>query len=220
MRSKVTTETSPEMRDAVVRAALVHVPFDGWGRATLRRAAREIGQEAALADQLFPGGAVEAVEHFADLADRLMLAEMAVRDLAGLRTGARVALAVRLRLEPWNEHREAVRRALGLLALSANAPVAARSTWRTVDAIWRAAGDTATDFSFYSKRATLAAVWMPTVLYWLDDASPGAEDTWAFLERRLADIGRIPRLRAQLRRRFGWRPTLDPRRASRVDKGG
>ena len=83
------------------------------------------------------------------------------------------------------------------------APLAIKSTWRTVDAIWYACGDTSTDLSFYSKRATLAAVYGATVLYWLDDSSEEFADTWAFLDRRIDDVMQIPKLRRRVEEALG-----------------
>jgi ubiquinone biosynthesis protein COQ9 len=96
-------------------------------------------------------------------------------------------------------HREALRRAIGLLALPHNAPRAGELTWRTVDAIWWAAGDTATDWNFYSKRALLAGVYGATLLRFLEDRSDGCIETWAFLDRRIADTMRVPKAMAKLK---------------------
>lgn len=186
------------IRDQLVEAALVHVTFDGWSRAALAEAARDLGLDPALPGQAFPGGAVDAVDHFAALADRLMAEEMAGTDFASLRTGPRIHAAVKARLARWSGQREAVRRALGVLALPHNLPRAARVTWRTVDAIWSAVEDQPRDFSWYSKRSTLAAVYSATVLYWLDDPSDDCRDTWLFLKRRLAGVRNLPKLRATL----------------------
>jgi ubiquinone biosynthesis protein COQ9 len=116
-------------------------------------------------------------------------------DLEPLRIPERIALAVTTRLEilaPW---REAVRRALSLLALPQHAPLGLRLLYETVDGVWYAAGDHATDFSFYTKRATLAAVYAATLLYWLEDNSPDFADTRAFLDRRLAGVASIGKAR-------------------------
>jgi ubiquinone biosynthesis protein COQ9 len=108
-----------------------------------------------------------------------------------LRVPERIALAVNIRLEIVEPWREAVRRALAVLALPQRTPLALRLVYETVDGIWYAAGDSAADFSFYTKRATLAAIFAATLFYWLEDRSPGFADTHAFLERRLADAARI-----------------------------
>lgn len=189
-------------RDAIVLAALPHVAFDGWGRRTMRQASADAGYDMTMAQRLFPSGAIGMIEHFNDLADRRMAEALAGLQPSSLRLRQRVALAVRLRLEPWNDEREAVRRAIAVLSLPQNAAMAARITYRTLDAIWHAVGDTATDFSFYTKRASLAPIYAATVLYWLDDRSEGAAETWAFLERRLDDLLSLPRLWGALRRPF------------------
>ena len=105
---------------------------------------------------------------------------------------------IALRLEQNRLYKEAIRRALAVLALPGNATAAARCTARTVDAIWHAAGDRSADFSWYTKRAILAAVYSATVLYWLRDTSEDDAATLAFLDRRLAGIGRIGRLRGRV----------------------
>ncbi|MFQ5619779.1 MAG: COQ9 family protein [Rhodospirillales bacterium] len=187
-------------RDKVLLAALPHVPFDGWTLGALRHGVADAGLTPDMARRAFPGGMAEVAAHFSDYADRRMLAELEKRDLPGLRVRDRIATTVRVRLEQNAPHREAVRRLLSFLALPFNAGLAARCTWRTVSAMWYAAGDEATDFNFYTKRALLTPVYTTTVLYWLADDSEGFADTWGFLDRRIGDVMRIPGLTARLRK--------------------
>ncbi|MEX2454781.1 MAG: COQ9 family protein [Rhodospirillaceae bacterium] len=189
-----------EARDRLLVAALPHVTFDGWTDAAFRAGARDLGLDIREVHLLFPGGAREAVAHFSDWADRRMLIALGGHDLAALRLRQRVALAVRLRLKVLARWREAVRRSVGFLALPPNGAIAARCLYRTVDAIWHAAGDRSADFSFYTKRALLAAVVSTTTLYWLDDDSEGSAESWGFLERRIDNVMRIPSLRQRLDR--------------------
>jgi ubiquinone biosynthesis protein COQ9 len=190
-------------REALLKAALPHVPFDGWTRTALQAGARDTGIEPALADNAFPGGMAELLEFYHGQADIEMVRALeAYSDLAALKTREKVALAIRLRLEANAGHREAIRQALSFLALPTNAPLGAKCLYRTVDAIWYAAGDKATDFSFYTKRALLAGVYSATVLYWLNDKSEGSAETWTFLDRRIADVMKIYALRSRFDR-FG-----------------
>lgn len=190
----------------VLEAALVHVPFDGWSLEALQRGAADAGFERTMALRVFPRGVIDAIEFWCALADRRMLTALGGRDIAALRTRARVALAVRLRLEAVAGHREAVRRAVGLLALPQNAGSGARTLWHTIDAIWYAAGDTATDFNYYTKRALLAGVYGATLLYWLDDRSEGSAETWSFLDRRIAEALAVPQAVSAFGRRLADLP--------------
>ena len=185
-------------RAALIEAMLPEVPFDGWSRAALRAAARRGGITAEEARALFPGGAADLVAAFSRWADQRMLDRFEALPLTDTRISDRIARAIATRFDivaPW---REAVRRALTVLALPYNAPLAVRLVYDTVDAIWYAAGDAATDFSFYTKRATLAGIYSAAVLYWLEDRSEGFVDTLAFVDRRLAAVARFGRLRRDL----------------------
>ncbi|MCP5371455.1 MAG: COQ9 family protein [Hyphomicrobiales bacterium] len=196
-------------RDDILLAALPHVAFDGWSRRSLRLGVEGAGLSPDMADRAFPGGTADLVAHFSAWADRRMLEALDDRDLAAMRVRDRITAGVRLRLEVLAPHREAVRRALAWLALPMNTGLAARLTYHTVNAIWYAAGDDATDFNFYTKRGLLAAVLASTVLYWIADEGDDAgdfPDTWAFLDRRIDNVLQIPRVQAQVKKRLGRLP--------------
>ena len=182
-----------QKRERLLETALGHVPFDGWTDTSLRRAAADLGLSNADVLDAFPGGAIEALDLFMAQADRRMLADLEAADVKSLKVRERVLLAVRSRLERVLPHREAVRRGLAALALPQNTPLALKSLYRTVDAVWYGIGDTSTDWNFYSTRAILAGVYGATLLYWLDDRSEGQVRTWDFLARRLDDAIAVPR---------------------------
>ncbi|WP_174503744.1 COQ9 family protein [Acidiphilium sp. C61] len=186
--------------DALLRALIEEVPFDGWTRTALRRALVRLGRDPAEAGLLFEGGAPAMIEAWAALADREM--EEAAGAIDESRLSARVRALILLRLDRAAPHREAIRRALAILALPRHAALAARITGRTVDAIWHAAGDRSADFSWYTKRAILAAVYSTTLLYWLRDGSEAGADTAAFLDRRLKGVALITRTRKRLESRL------------------
>ena len=195
------TETEA-LRDRLIEAMLAHVPFDGWTLQALRRGAADTGISDAEAENAFPEGAADIVRHFVDRADRRMLELLAERNLAAMKVRERIAAAIRIRLEDLGPHREAVRRAVAFLALPPYYGLALRLLYRTVDAIWYAAGDTATDYNFYTKRALLAGVYSATLLYWIEDRSADATDTGRFLERRLADVMAVPQALGRVTRIF------------------
>jgi ubiquinone biosynthesis protein COQ9 len=187
-----------QRRDAALDAMLPLVPTLGWGRRALRTALEQSGAPADDADLLFPGGVPDILEAWCDLADRRMAEAAVPLDLKSRRVTERVRALIALRLTQAHAHRDAIRHALGLLALPRHAPLAARTTARTVDAIWHAAGDTSADFSWYTKRGILASVYVATLLFWLRDTSEDDSATLAFLDRRLADVARIGAMRRRL----------------------
>lgn len=183
-------------RDAVLDAALVHVPFDGWSDETLRRAIADSGVEAALAHAIFPRGAVDLALAFHYRGDR-HLAEWLPTAQGGMT--ARITQAVWYRLELVSAEKEAVRRGAALFALPIYAAEGTRAIWNTADVIWNGLGDSSTDYNWYTKRATLSAVYSSTVLFWLGDTSPDHEATRDFLDRRIDNVMQIETLKSRVR---------------------
>lgn len=190
-----TDKTSP--KDQLLQAALMHVPFDGWSQATFDAAIDDSGIERAVAQSICPRGAVDLAIAYHAQGDAAMLARMAETDMGAMKYSERVAAAVRFRLEAI-EDKEVVRRGSALFALPMYAGDGAKAIWGTADAIWTALGDTSEDVNWYTKRATLSGVYSSTVLYWLGDTSEDHIETWAFLDRRIENVMRIEKLKAQV----------------------
>jgi ubiquinone biosynthesis protein COQ9 len=192
-------DTDAGLRDRLADAMAAEASFDGWTRTALASGARRLELPPGEADRLFPGGPVQVLTHLSQRADLRTVEDMEKEGVAGMKIRDRIKSAVRIRLERHAGEREAVRRALALLSLPFNAGLALKLLYKTVDAMWYAAGDTSTDFNFYTKRATLAGVYSSTLLYWLNDRSAGAEATWSFLDRRIDDVMKIEKLKLQVR---------------------
>ena len=185
------------LKESLLDAALLHVVFDGWTPAAFAAACEDAAVAPDLARVICPGGAPELAADYHRRGDRLMLARIAAEDLPGLRFRDRIAAAVRFRIEA--SDRELVRRGAALFALPQHAAAGAALVWGTADAIWTALGDSSRDINWYSKRATLSAVYSSTVLYWLGDESDDASDTRDFLDRRIEDVMRFEKFKAQVR---------------------
>jgi ubiquinone biosynthesis protein COQ9 len=166
----------------------------------MRAAADAAGVSHGEMRLAFPGGITDLVDCFLSDGDRRMEEALAKRDLAALKIRERITLAVRTRIEVDAAHREAVRRAVTLLTLPISGTTGPRSLYRTVDALWRAAGDRSTDFNFYTKRAILAGVYSAVTLTWFSDSSEDYADTWAFLDRRIGDVMQIEKAKARVQK--------------------
>jgi ubiquinone biosynthesis protein COQ9 len=195
-------------RESLALDVAAEAAFSGWSTAALRHAAQQAGAPAGEAERLFPGGPPDVLAWLSERADLRTVAAMEAAGADGLKIRDRIKLAVRTRIEQTVGGKESVRRGLSMLALPFNGPLALKLLYRTVDAIWYAAGDTSTDFNFYTKRATLAGVYSSTLLYWLNDRSEGNEATWGFLDRRIDNVMRFEKWKADL---SSWK---GPRRLS------
>ena len=186
-------------RDQVLDDLLPEVAFDGWTAQALGRAARYSGSETDL-PRLFPRGALDALDYWSRREDARNLADFAPLNPKPHGITARLRWLVRDHIEGLGFDKEAARRGAATLALPPYAARGARMAWRTADGMWRAVGDTATDFNHYSKRAILSGVYLSTTARWFADDSDDAGGTWAFLDDRLADVGRFERAKGAARR--------------------
>lgn len=207
-------EALEDLRRRLCGAVLSKAGAQGWGAPAMRAAARTLGIADHRVKRAFPRGVPDLLLFYCADGDRRMTEALDLRDLDALRVPEKIALAVRTRLDVVADEKEAVKRATAHLSLPVNAACAARALFGTVDAMWKAAGDSSQGTAFCTRRLTLAGVYSPTLLVWLGDKSPGHADTWRFLDGRLADVAAFGRVSSSVRgladrlpELFGqWRP--------------
>lgn len=188
--------TLDEIRIGLAPVVASNAAFDGWNMRAVEAAAAALDIDLDVARLAFSDGAVSMIDAwFADI-DARMLAALLPETLATMKIRARIASLVEARLDLLGPSRESLRRALAVLAMPQNLAAAARLGWRAADVMWRAAGDTATDYNHYTKRTILAAVYAATIQVFLDDESEGQADTRAFLQRRIDGIMRFEKAKA------------------------
>ena len=171
--------------------------FDGWTQAAVDAAAAQLGIDQAQARLAMPKDQVGKVQTYIEAVDRALEDWFTPERLAGLKIREKIRSIVWKRLEIMEPAREAVRRALSILAMPQNMPTSLKTGWHTADVMWRIAGDTSTDYNHYTKRLMLGGVYASTLLVWLDDQSEGFADTGAFLDRRIDDVMKIEKAKAQ-----------------------
>jgi ubiquinone biosynthesis protein COQ9 len=188
------------VRRQLALAVAENAVFDGWGANAVESAAAQLGIDRSKALLAMPKTKTGLVETYIEGVDRALEERLPPSELAAMKIRQRIRTLVWTRLEIMGPAREAVRSALAVLTMPQNLALGARLGWRTADQMWRLAGDTATDFNHYTKRATLGAVYGSTLLAWLDDNSEGWSDTAAFLDRRIDDVMRFEKWKADWRR--------------------
>ena len=204
------TDPSPleVLRARLALAVGNHAVFDGWTVKAVASAATQLGINLDQARLAMPKDASGLIDSYAAAIDAAMTTAFPPERIQAMKIRERIRSLVWFRIESMAEAREAVRRGLAILAMPQNAPLAARIGWRSCDAMWRLAGDTATDYNFYTKRMTLGAVYASTLVAWLDDSTDGFADTAAFLDRRIDNVMRFEKWKAEWRGSALHRPSL------------
>jgi ubiquinone biosynthesis protein COQ9 len=196
------------LKEAVLAATLTDAAFDGFTNKVLAKAGKTAGLDQDALARLFPDGPVSLIEFYSHAADAQMQERLAAMDLPGMKIRERIAAAVLARLSVLKPHKEAARRAAAALSLPMHAALAARLLYRSVDAMWRAAGDTSTDFNFYTKRGILAGVYGATLLRWFNDASPDESATSDFLAARIENVMQFEKFKAEAKKALAKFPGL------------
>jgi ubiquinone biosynthesis protein COQ9 len=200
--------TLDEVRQQLAPAIASNAAFDGWSDEARDYAAEGAGIDRDVARLAFEGGAPAMIDAWFDHVDAEMAARLPAETLAGMKIRQRITALIETRLEILSPDRESLRRAIAILALPTNVARAARLGWRSADRMWRLAGDTATDYNHYTKRAMLLATYAATITVFLDDDGEGHAETRAFLSRRIDNIMAIEKAKASATARTRYRPSL------------
>lgn len=190
--------TLDELRAALAPLIAANAAFDGWNDKAVAAAAQTFGADADVARLAYAGGAVDMIDAWFGAIDARMIAALPADRLSAMKIRERITALIEARLAAVAGEREALRRALAILAMPQNVARAARLGWRTVDLMWRLAGDRATDYNHYTKRAMLGVVYAATITVFLDDESGGHADTRAFLARRIDGIMRFEKFKGRM----------------------
>jgi ubiquinone biosynthesis protein COQ9 len=196
------------MRQRLLDAALGRAAQDGFTVQAMTLAAADAGLGCETVLRLFPDGPASLIAYYSERCDAQMVQLLTPRNLPGMKMRERIAEAVLARLEILGRDKEAARRAAAFLLLPANAALGTKLLYRTVDAMWHAAGDVSTDFSFYTKRGILAGVYAATLARWFNEPDESAPATRAFLSARIENVMQFEKFKAEVRERAKDLPSL------------
>jgi ubiquinone biosynthesis protein COQ9 len=196
------------IKRAILEAALPRLAEDGFIGKTLNTAAATAGVDASTVARLFPKRELDLVDVFSEWADDAMEAVLKEPPLTEMKVRARIKAAVSARIIALRPYKDAERRAAAFLTLPQNASTALKLLYRTVDRMWRLAGDTSTDFNFYTKRLILAGVYSSTMLRWFNDASEDEKPTFEFLDARIENVMQFEKFKAEMNEQLSKLPSF------------
>lgn len=200
--------TLDEIREAIAPRLAANAAFDGWSEAAVESSAFEADVDPDLAKLALKGGAMELIDAWIVSVDAETARRLPPETLSTMKIRDRITSLIATRLQIMAADREGLRRAQAIMAMPQNLGAASRIGWRSADRMWRLAGDSATDFNHYTKRATLSAVYLSTLLTFVNDDSDDYSETLAFLDRRIDNVMQFEKAKAQLKGRGDLRPSL------------
>ncbi len=200
--------TLDEMRDILAPHLAANAAFDGWNEKALAATALAKRMDFDVARLAFKGGAMTMIDAWINSIDMEMAKRLPTEKLDAMKIRARITALVATRLEIMQGDKEALRRALAIMAMPQNMIASAKLGWRSADRMWRLAGDTASDFNHYTKRMTLSAVYASTLSVFVGDESDGHQDSLAFLDRRIENVMQFEKVKAQAKSRREHMPSL------------
>ncbi|MFM6933108.1 MAG: COQ9 family protein [Novosphingobium sp.] len=190
--------TLAEVRLALAPKIARAAAFDGWSTAAVEMAAQEAGVDPGVARIAFPGGAMDMIDAWTQSVDAAMAEALPAEQIGNLPIRERIRRLVQFRLDAVAADREALRRALSIMAMPQNLGRAAQFGWRSADAMWRLAGDVAADYNHYTKRATLGGIYAATLTVFANDSSDNCAEARAFLDRRIEGVMKFEKAKARL----------------------
>ena len=192
-----------QIRIELIKAMLTHVPFDGWTWEAMEQGAIDIGyqkkktssERIKIFKDLFKNGSIDFIDIFSEMIDLEVKENYNLIEPKPERVPEKIKKIIMIRLNLCQKYKEAVRSSISLSAIPVNTKISLNILYRTCNSMWRIVGDKSTDFSFYTRRISLAAVYTTTLLFWLNDKSNNNIETEFFLDRRLKDISKVSSLK-------------------------
>lgn len=184
-----------ELKLQILDEVLKNVPFDGWTDATLINAAANINIIEPYCEMIFPNGIKDVIAFYLAQLDLRLKDQLNALDLTSLKVREKIFTAVKLRLQMHADNKIISKTLVKFFAYPQNIALGAKLNWQTVDNIWRSIGDKSIDFSYYSKRMILMAVYDSSLLYFHNDDSEGNKRSWEFLNKRIDNVLQINKIK-------------------------
>lgn len=190
-------EKIQKLRSDILDAALQFVPKHGWSLDAIVQGAESINYPG-VAHGIFPNGGIELIHHFYAKCNRELIAKLRQEFSESTEKSENqtkiveqpspkdfAIKAIRLRLEMIIPYKETWPQALATMTLPQNVPKSLAQLLTLVDDICYCAGDRHVDMGWYTRRIGIASIYKMVEVYLLQDKSPGHQQTWEFLERRM-----------------------------------
>ena len=185
-----------KIRNEILSDAKDYVIKHGWNEEMFSKVAKNSKYDTAVVLSLFPEGYLSLIQVYLDEINTKMTDESKKLNLIRFKVHERIRELCILRFKIMIKEKKIVCKTFLHLLLPNNYSFSLKNLYKTVDQIWYLAGDSSTDFNFYSKRAILASIYLTTILHFINNEN--LEETIILLNKQLKKVSKIPKIKERL----------------------
>ena len=186
-------------RKLILRESLKLIKINGWNDNLFELISKKNNIKFEKIIPLFPNGYKDLLKYYFDELNHKITIASKKLNLSKIKTHEKVRALIHLRLLEYKKEKDSIRRAYFTLLLPSNSKIFSIIMFRIVDQIWFLAGDTSTDFNYYSKRGILFAVYNSSVIFLINNDF-NITKTLNFLDKKLQKVSKIPNIKSNLKK--------------------
>ena len=162
----------------------------GWGSNIIKKL-EQLKVNSEDLTLLFPNGKQSLINFSYEVLNSKVKSKIN-NNIINFGIGKRIKKILILRLEVMEKDKLFFKKTFFHLLLPQNSNIMKKNLYKSVDEIWNMAGDNSTDFSFYTKRITLAAIYINALVIFFNKNINKAETN---LDINLKRISKIPEIK-------------------------
>ena len=182
-----------KIRNEILSEAKPYVIKYGWSEEMFKKLAKDSKFDSYTILSLFPDGYVSLTQLYLDEINNYMTEKSKKLNFIRLKVHERIRELCILRFSIMQKEKKIINKTFFYLLLPNNYNFCLRNLYKTVDQIWYLAGDSSTDFNFYSKRAILASIYSTTLLHFVNNNN--FDETINLLNKQLKRVSKIPKIK-------------------------
>ena len=184
-------------RQVVLRFAKKFVSENGLTKNCLENISKKYGLNTDETDLLFPQGNIDLIKFALEQLNNDLEVYCRQIDLIRLPIHKRIRKVLLSKISLMNKDKSFYRSIfLNLLIPKKNFSLS-NQLYNSVDQIWFIAGDSSTDFNFYTKRLILSGIYSRVILFFFNNNNQ--EELENILDESLKRVSKIPEIKSKLK---------------------
>ena len=167
------------------------VKADGWSRNIIDKLIEDGVNKSELII-IFKNDYKKLLGYFLEEINQLLELKVKKINIINFPVNIRIKKILLARIQILNDDKIFYKKTFDHLLLPQNIKILKKSLYKSVDTMWYLAGDTSTDFNFYTKRIILGGVYTNAIFTFFNNDIEQAEVN---IDKNLKKISRLPKLK-------------------------